>query len=633
MQVMTRVAPVVLSLLFTFAIAAQTPDLRVTINAPLTARLGDTVTLTATITNAGNAPAPNTRASLRIIPGRDCDQHTIILGTLAPGEQKVISCTQQVFDFGLYYLEHTAGADTEGEPDALRIDNFARAITERLTEGTDLRFWVGLLRTPKPALPMPLTLFYENRSRTPATNATMTITLSEGSFGTLPANCTAAGTRAVCALGTIAPAPDPLTGQAFEITVNVIAPDRSEASWSADVEFKSDQADETPESNFQRLDFTNYKTFFVREATGEAFRNAVYQAGFVCRFVPCLVAFRIPTDANTRWHTLRLDEQLDWVRGVKLEIDGTTQTEYFGDTNPEGPEIEIDGSATTGDGLRVPSRCGIVIRGLTLNGFRESAVHVHDGLYACGQDRTTTVENNFIGTDPTGMFAKPNGRGVYSASAFGVRVINNVISGNRHSAVYIERGRGVVANNIIGLNRRHDAPLSNGASGVYVAQDGSGTDVNDNYIGFNHHFGVAIDRRADFVALHGNSFQANGGLAIDWGLDGPATGGRVPAPVIRSATYANGVTTIEAEAGFGGSFPEVRFYASDAPDPSGYGEGQYFLGTTRAPFRIVVPQDLRGKWISATLTEVNTLQILRTNDNSGVWRTTTSEMGLAVRVQ
>lgn len=144
---------------------------------------------------------------------------------------------------------------------------------------------------------------------------------------------------------------------------------------------------------------------------------------------------------------------------------------------------------------------------------------------------------------------------------------------------------------------------------------------------------MAIDRGADRVALFGNSFQANGGAAIDWGLDGPEQGGRVPTPSIRSATYADGVTTIEVEAGYGGTFPFVSIYASDAPDPSGYGEGQYYLGRAlRSGYRLQVPLDLRGKWISATLTEVIYLGFIRGNDDTGDFRTTTSEMSRAVEV-
>lgn len=635
-RTMTRIAAVVFSLALASVALAQTPDLKVTLAHPASVRTGDIATLTATVENAGSATARNVRVDLRISPGRQCDQ-TIVLGDLAPGERRTLSCSQEVLDL-LYYLEFTAGAGSEpSEPLALQADNLASAFAPRLTVGTDLALYIGSFPSAgKPGLPVPLFIGYWNNSFTPATNATVTFTLSEGTFApNLPAGCTVAGTRAVCRLGAVPAAP--LNGTIDVRTFGTlypIAPDRSEAQWSVDVELRSDQTDERPENNFERKNVVNYRTFFVREATHEALRSALASAAACQSSTLCLVAFRIPTAAPTKWHTIRLTSQLFFLSGMNILIDGTTQTGYFGDTNPDGPEIEIDGSATIGDGFRVPSRCAITLRGLTLNGFRGSAVLVHDGVFACLDTGPTLIEDNYIGTDPTGRLAKPNERGVYSFSQYGLTARYNVISGNTRSAVYIERGRGLIANNIIGLSRRHDAPLPNGASGVYVAADGDGTDVNDNYIGFNAHFGVAIDRGAEHVALHGNSFQANGGLAIDWGLDGPdEVGGRVRTPSIRSVRYANGVTTIEVDAQPASSFPVVSFYASDgAPDPSGFGEGQYFLGTSRAPFRLEVPQDLRGKWVAVTLTDVNTLQIVRGNDNSNVLRTTTSEFSRAVEV-
>jgi hypothetical protein len=630
---MTRIAAVVLSLAIASFALAQSPDLKVTIEHPPSMRLGDVATLTATVENAGSVTAIAPSVDLRIIPGLDCDRR-IFLGPLPAGEKRTVSCTQQVLDFGLYYLEFRAAARATNEHLSLLDNNFVNAFVPRLTAGTDLALHLTTLPVAtKPGLPFPFRVLFENRSFTPATNAILTFTLSEGSFGpNLPPSCSVEEMRAVCHLGT-------LDATIFEgrfalpFVIDVIAPDRSEAQWSIDVVLRVDQSDEKPADNVQRAHLVNYRTFYVREATDAALRGALNAAGDSCQGFPCLVAFRIPNGNAPSWHTIKLEQPLDLLRARTLEIDGTTQAGYYGDTNPHGPEIEIDGSATAGDGFSIPSRCGITLRGLVLNGFNGAAVHAHDGPFSCVDSLATTVRDNYIGTDPTGRSARPNERGILSTSAYGLSALGNVISGNRRSAVHMSRGRGLIANNVIGLDATHDAPLPNGASGVYIDADADGTDVNDNYIGFNAHFGVAIQRGAEHVALHGNSFQANGGLAIDWGLDGPdVIGTRVRTPSIRSVRYANGVTTIEVDAQPASSFPEVKFYASDAPDPSGFGEGQYFLGSTRRPFRIEVPLDLRGKWISATLTDVNTLQIIRGNDNSNVLRTTTSEFSHAVEV-
>ena len=80
----------------------------------------------------------------------------------------------------------------------------------------------------------------------------------------------------------------------------------------------------------------------------------------------------------------------------------------------------------------------------------------------------------------------------------------------------------------------------------------------------------------------------------------------------------------------GGTDPDYHIYASDAPHPSGYGDGQYFLGTffhaangQVLTFRAI--GDWRGKWVSAT-------QGNRTFVNGGLV-VQTSEFGRAVKVE
>jgi Right handed beta helix region/CARDB len=636
-RTMIRTAAAVLSLLMTVGALAHDGDLRVTVDMPSSGRAGERFVLTATVENIGSGVAPNVRAHLRIEPGLEC-RSTIELGDLAPGESRVVSCSQVILgDQPYYYIEGMAGADTDPlEPEARRHNNFVRQYAERLSDGVEFEMYIwDRLPVPKPGLPFPFRLGFRNYARNPATNTTITITTSEGSFADLPPECTAEANRAVCRLGTIEVPPIEQHTNLYFLSVNIVAPDRSEATFTVDAKIESDLPDERPHNQTPSITLTTFRTFNVTEATDTALRNALLAADASCGDVPYLVAFRIPSAAGTKWHRIEIESALDLVHRGGIEIDGTTQTGYFGDTNPDGPEIEIDGSAVRGNGIVIPSGCGNAVRGLALNGFGESAVFVYDGQDVCKPVKPALVEHNTIGTDPTGMHARPNERGVFVAAASGAQIAGNVISGNRRTAVFVDRGRAVITRNVIGLNRTLDAALPKGASGVYVAAGGHGTDINDNSIGFNAHFGIGIDRGAEHVALQGNSFQANGGLAIDWGLDGPLAEGPVKTPAIVSARYANGVTTVEVDVDMfnGGTFPQVALYASDAPDPSGFGEGQYFLGSWRYPFRIEVPVDLRGKWLSITFTRVSYLAFVRTNDNTGDYRTTTSEMSRAVEVQ
>jgi hypothetical protein len=220
-----------------------------------------------------------------------------------------------------------------------------------------------------------------------------------------------------------------------------------------------------------------------------------------------------------------------------------------------------------------------------------------------------------------------------------------VISGNGRSAVFVAGGVGSVRNNVIGLNAALDEPLGNGASGVYIAAPAN--DVVDNYIGFNSHFGVSIHRDAHHVSIRGNSFQANGQLAIDYGLDGFTDevpdlfgGGTVRVPELTVAAYdaiAN-ETVLEGRAVRRGETTFAHLYANDAPDSSGFGEGQYFLGTaivdSGGRFRFVVPGRLPGPWVAATVTQYTILGLRepKTHDFGAGAGRTTSEFGRTVRV-
>jgi hypothetical protein len=103
------------------------------------------------------------------------------------------------------------------------------------------------------------------------------------------------------------------------------------------------------------------------------------------------------------------------------------------------------------------------------------------------------------------------------------------------------------------------------------------------------------------------------------------------------------VLTISAHEPDAITLPTLIVYASDAPHPSGYGDGQYFLGSIRYNPRqgnIVIPAlgDWRGKWVSATMTRNNFFGFVRVNavqPNSEYPDThsSTSEFSRAVKVE
>src|SRR5206468_11785976 len=106
-----------------------------------------------------------------------------------------------------------------------------------------------------------------------------------------------------------------------------------------------------------------------------------------------------------------------------------------------------------------------------------------------------------------------------------------------------------------------------------------------NTIAFNSGRGVRVGQ-GEFVTIVGNSSAANGGLGIDLAGDGvtPNDAGDVDIgpndlqnfPVI-TAAFAGSTTRVSASLS---SLPNadflLSFYASDAADPSGFGEGQRY---------------------------------------------------------
>jgi hypothetical protein len=231
------------------------------------------------------------------------------------------------------------------------------------------------------------------------------------------------------------------------------------------------------------------------------------------------------------------------------------------------------------------------------------------------------IEGNLIGTDSAGTTPLPNeGDGVEirdaSTNTIGGTATGagNVISGNigagvRVATVYRDAadGNSIVANQI-GTDALGTLELGNGANGVYIddASDnriGAGGDPIwstagfPNTIAFNDDNGVIITG-GDGNQLEHNAIHDNGdpydayGLGINLGGTGGPTDNDAPInldaddgpnrlqnfPVIQSASRTGDQTRIDwtldslAEATF-----RVEFYASDACDDSGYGEGQTFL--------------------------------------------------------
>ena len=470
---------------------------------------------------------------------------------------------------------------------------FAFLVAANAAAQVDLRLYMGTAKPVDAGLPFTLEATVSNSGKAPANGVTLAVDLYGATgFGAVPEGCAAVGTRMDCRLGVVN------TTEFRKVVFEVIAPEKSLDYASVIGELRSNEMDAYPPSNRSTSSWRVYNTFYVVNANDSgfgSFREAIQLAnGAMCiDIAQCKIAFRIPP-GEAKWQTIKLATPLPAIKNDYVMLDASTQSRYFADTNPDGPEIELTGTAlTSGSGIQLDA-CGD-IRGFAVNGFADNGIVT---TKACRYFYPQSITDCYVGVDPTGEKAVPNGRGIFLGARYGY-IGGNVISGNARSGLFVNSGAAYIYGNAIGLNAKKTAPLGNGASGVYIAPAAAGTDLTTNHIAFNHHAGVSIAKEATMVEVIGNSIHANWQLAVDYGLDGVTA--RVPIraegpnqtflgtgsmsmPQITSAVYdsATDTTTIDATIAFERSPAYnslyLNVYANDAPDESGYGEGQYFLG-------------------------------------------------------
>ena len=517
---------------------------------------------------------------------------------------------------------------------------------------------VGLyvtIPTIDPGLPFEISVAVRNESGFEMKNVTVTVQIPPkvqvtGISSIASADCSQSGQTVTCQIADL-PFVLSLPQKTFGITA--VADDSTNGTVlpvSVDVH--------GPTVTGQTINAQVYRTIFVTSTAPDALGNAINQANAECLDdYPCKIAFRLGTLPEPGYFVLRPVSPLPRITGLNVSIDGTTQTRLTGDTNANGPEVYIDGrDSAAPDAIVFDEPCEAELTGLAIGNFRNAAVTMNgapnlpvttDPPPGCtAQHPLRSVHDNYLGVDPSGTQAAPNERGiVYNDFSQLATLSNNLISGNRRSGIWVGKAFWMrIAGNTIGLDIHHQ-PLGNGASGVYIGPTTFQVDVRGNYIAFNHDFGVAVDRKSQGTDIGPNSIFANWQLGIDVGLDGPTTDGYVPVPQVLSAQYDTAtdktVVTVSWTDPNGVISPVLTIYASDAPHSSGYGDGQYLLGTFTTRLRTVTfaaNGDWRGKWVAATLTSNWTILPKTAIGANPEWEftdtvSTTSEFSRAIPVQ
>ena len=301
--------------------------------------------------------------------------------------------------------------------------------------------------------------------------------------------------------------------------------------------------------------------------------------------------FMIPTtdtgySAAPLAYTIRPTAVLDDITDPVI-LDGTTQPGFSG-----SPIIEIDGtSVAVGDENGLTLQAGnSVVRGFVINRFLSDGIEIEIG-------GTNVVEGNYFGTDVAGTAARPNGYGISVKSNGNViggttGSQRNVISGNTGWGIglYSLGSSNIIEGNYIGLKADGSAGLGNSGNGIEIDDTVLNNTIESNVITANAK-GVAVITGTGNAILQ-NAIYANTSLGIDLRNDGVTNnnGGKdagranyeMDFPVFSNAKLAG--TSLDVS-GYVGSAPNdtdfanvrVEIFKSDI-DPTGYGEGQTYLG-------------------------------------------------------
>ena len=264
--------------------------------------------------------------------------------------------------------------------------------------------------------------------------------------------------------------------------------------------------------------------------------------------------------------------------------------------------------------------------GNLISGNGDDGINV-GGAFTFGR---AIIQGNLIGTDVNGVVAIPNSNGIQLPNSDGTIIggtsvqARNVISGNRESGIRLNYGvNGRIEGNYIGLNRFGTGALGNTGNGVLVDAISTGNTVggtasgSSNTIAFNGGAGVASGPRSLLVAsVVANSIHDNGGLGIDIYGDGVTKntpGSNSNYPVITSVESSDTGTTIQGTLQNGnytaGITYTLQFFSNTKLDPSGYGEGETYIGqttittdgtTSPRPFSVTItPAVPPGRFITA----------------------------------
>lgn len=289
-------------------------------------------------------------------------------------------------------------------------------------------------------------------------------------------------------------------------------------------------------------------------------------------------------------------------------IDGSTEPDYTGRpvvwivNERSWRGLYVESQRNTIRGLGITGFDSDVDAGLLLSGgfnLVEDNVIVGNGGGISVHSNHNTLTGNFIGVTADGV-AQPNYSGIFIVgddNQIGLPGDGNVISGNTHNGLSFRYSHGnTVRGNVIGGDAGGTTAIPNGRVGIYIADVevvigglGSGE---GNIIYGNGSSGIYLGNTALDTLIAGNVIAENGADGIVVASAAPET-----YTFTQNSIYNNGELGIEtnraddhiaeleraSRTSISGTVDcagcTVELFQA-APDPTGYGEGQTYLGET-----------------------------------------------------
>jgi uncharacterized repeat protein (TIGR03803 family)/parallel beta-helix repeat protein len=296
---------------------------------------------------------------------------------------------------------------------------------------------------------------------------------------------------------------------------------------------------------------------------------------------PTTVTFHIPTsdpnyNAGTGVFTIK-PTYIMTALGNGTTIDGTSEATFLGsDTNPNGPEIALDGSNFTLLGVEpfnlfspglILRAANCTIKGLTIQNFNERGIDIYQGsdpngsaatgniiggttasarnvisgnaTYGIGIHESTTtgniIEGNYIGTSQSGSAAQPNAfagvviyLGAHGNTVGGTGAgAGNVLSGNTYQGIFIGdtgSNNNLVQGNFIGTNPTGSSAVPN-LVGVEITNGAQANTVGGTSGATTRN--VVSGNTADGIQVHDSGTLNN---LIEGNYIGLASDGATPLP-------------------------------------------------------------------------------------------------------